>query len=93
MKKPVKEELDQLFQQYPLLRAKLHAIYQETLDPGSRPDAAHRQHRPRIDTRWTEEKGFEKGLRILKAKLETDSATQADMQAFVAFVSSNSSAS
>ncbi|ETN37062.1 uncharacterized protein HMPREF1541_08052 [Cyphellophora europaea CBS 101466] len=86
-KKPMREELEHLFQQYPNLRAKLKNIYEQTLHPDSRPNTTGRS---RFNARWTEEKGFEEGLRNLKVKLESDSADQDDLKAFVAFVTNNS---
>lgn len=83
-------ELEQLFQQYPQLRGKLRAIYLETLDPKSRSDAVDRPRHPRYEPKWTEQKGFDDGLRILKAKLESDSSDQEDLRAFAAYVSGNS---
>lgn len=84
------EELQQLFQQYPQLQAKLKAVYMETLDPKLRSDAVDRPRHSRYEPRWTEQKGFEDGLRLLKAKLESDSSDQEDLRAFAAHVSSNS---
>lgn len=89
-KPSAQEELVKLFQQYPQLRGKLKAIYLETLDPKSRPGAVDRPRHSRYEPRWTEQKGFEDGLRILKAKLESDSSDQEDLRAFAAYVSSNS---
>lgn len=84
------EELNQLFQQYPKLQEKLKAIYLETLDPKLRPGAVDRPRHSRYEPKWTEQKGFEDGLRILKAKLESDSSDQEDLRAFAAYVSNNS---
>ena len=86
----MREELDQLFQQHPQLRAKLDAIFQETLDPRSRRNQSQPPRNSRFEQHWTEEKGFEKGLRLLKAKLQTDSADQDDLRAFAIFVSARS---
>ena len=82
-----REELNQLFQQYPQLRGKLRAIYLETLDPKLKPGTVDRPRNSRSGPRWTEQKGFEDGLRVLKAKLGSDSADQEDVRAFAAYVS------
>lgn len=82
-----KEETDQLFKQYPHLREKLRAIYLETMDPKLKPGTVDRPRNSRAGPRWTEQKGFEDGLRVLKAKLDSDSADQEDLRAFAAYVS------
>lgn len=89
-KKSTREELEELFQQYPQLRGKLKAIYSESLDPKLKPGAVERSRNPRSEPRWTEQKGFEDGLKILKAKLNSDSADQEDLRAFAAYVSRES---
>lgn len=89
-KQPIKEDLDQLFQQYPQLRGKLDAIYQQTLELNARSGGRHQSRNPHFETHWNEEKGFEQGLRTLKAKLASDSTDQEDLRAFAAFVSSRS---
>lgn len=86
----IKEELDRLFERHPQLRAKLDSIYQETLDPRSRRVQSQPFRNPRFEHHWTEEKGFEQGLRLLKAKLQMNTADQDDLRAFAALVSSKS---
>jgi hypothetical protein len=90
LKQTAEEELNELFQKYPQLRSKLDAVYQETLDPQSRRIPSQPPRNRRFDYRWTEEKGFEQGLRTLKAKLDTDSHSQNDLRAFAALVSRRS---
>jgi hypothetical protein len=90
VKRPLKEEVDQLFQQHPQLRGKLDAIYQETLELNARSGGRHQYRSSRPERHWTEEKGFEQGLKLLKAKLDSDSTDQEDLRAFASLVSSRS---
>lgn len=86
--KSLNQEATELFQRYPDLRAKLKKIYEETLDPTIRADVGGRPRNPRFEPRWSEQKGFDLGLAVLKAKLESQVVNTEDLEAFVAWVNS-----
>jgi hypothetical protein len=86
--KSLNQEATELFQRYPDLRAKLKKIYEQTLDPSSRGDVGGRPRNPRFEPRWSEQKGFDQGLAVLKAKLESEVVDTEDLEAFVTWVNS-----
>jgi hypothetical protein len=85
-KHSIQQDLEEMFARHPLLKARLRMIYEETKEPSEKP-ARNRQQRS--EGRWTEEKGFEAGLKALKAKLESDLVDVSDLRAFADYVKVN----
>jgi hypothetical protein len=79
-----------MFARHPLLKARLRMIYEETKEPAEKLSRGRYQ---RSEGRWTEEKGFEQGLKALKAKLESPIVDTSDLRVFADYVKdSNASA-
>jgi hypothetical protein len=76
------DELNHLFNKYPELKQKLQSIYSATQNPGPREGDAP------YNRRWTEEKGFNRGLALLSRELDADGAAGDDVKAFAAYIES-----
>lgn len=84
------QDIVHLFTQYPQLRSRLKAIYEETLDPAGRNDVEQRPRNSRFEYKWTEQKGFDRAMKVLKAKLDSDTVDSHDLEAFIAWVTKRS---
>lgn len=80
------EELQKLFRDHPQLRQTLRSVYAETLDPGQHTASDRRSRYGRHEARWTEEKGFDQGLKSLKARLNSDGSVAEDLKVFAEYI-------
>jgi hypothetical protein len=76
------DDLNHLFQEHHELKQKLQSIYEATQDPGPRERDAL------FNRRWTEEKGFNRGLAVLSKELDADGTAGDDVKAFSAYIES-----
>jgi hypothetical protein len=83
-----KEDLEKMFDTHPELKAKLKAIYDATLDPRS--NSAHADGPGHFDRKWSEAKGFARGMDLLQRGLDSDAVDAEDVRMFAAYVAANS---
>ena len=82
------QQLQALFAQHPQLRRKLKFVYDETLESSSGSSRTQSARYARAEPRWTEQKGFDQGLKVLKAKLDPETSDTDDVKVFAAWVKS-----
>ena len=74
-----------MFAKYPNLRAKLRSIYEATQDPGPRLESQF-DDGSRFERRWSEEKGFNRGMALLQRQLVSEDVDSKGLKIFAAYV-------
>ena len=84
-----REDVDQMFAKYPMLRSKLKAIYDSYGNSEPSPGNGYTR-KGRFETGGSEEKAFSREMALLQRELGSESTDAEDLRAFAAYVAMNS---